>query len=69
MKGTFCDINKFTPSERTISALDELSRVTKMSKHLEKTMITAPFLQIFSGRGSTTGSAITAAGINATTYE
>ena len=69
MKGTFCDIKKFTPTERTTSALDELSRVTKMSKHLETAMIAAPFLQVFSGRGSTTGSSLTTAGINVTTYE
>ena len=69
MKGDFCSINNFSPSSRTLDAIDEMNNVIEMSSYLEKTIALLPFYQIFAGRNSYPGVAITSAGWNAYSYD
>ncbi|WP_306331993.1 hypothetical protein [Vibrio injensis] len=69
MKGDFCNISNFTPTSRTLEAINDMNNVIKMSNYLENIISLLPFYQIFAGRNSYTGVAITSAGWNAYTYD
>ncbi|MEF1257191.1 hypothetical protein [Vibrio sp. M260112] len=69
MKGNFCNIKGFKPSQRTMRAIRDMNDVIEMAGYLDKIIPLIPFYHIFAGRKSYTGVAITAAGWNASTYE
>ncbi|PKF80633.1 hypothetical protein CW749_05510 [Vibrio sp. vnigr-6D03] len=69
MKSDFCSIDGYRPSKRTLTAIDEMNNVIKMSNYLDKIVALLPFYQIFAGRSSYRGVALTSAGWNASTYD
>jgi len=69
MKGGFCNIRGFKPSSRTLRAIEEMNNVIVMSNYLDKIVALLPFYQIFAGRSSYRGVALSSAGWNASTYD
>ncbi|MEF1286067.1 hypothetical protein QTN94_19715 [Vibrio sp. M250220] len=69
MKGNFCNIKDFKPSQRTMNAIKEMNNVNQMSSYLDKILALVPFYHIFAGRKSYPGVALTNAGWNASTYQ
>ena len=69
MKGDFCRVDDFEPSDNTMSAIDEMNNVINMSSYLSKIMYSVPMFQIFAGRGSYVGVSLGASGWNATGYD
>ncbi|EMK3325750.1 hypothetical protein HGG78_18240 [Vibrio aestuarianus] len=69
MKGDFCNIKNFTPTSRTLEGINDMNNVIQMSNYLENIINLLPFYQIFAGRNSYAGVAITSAGWNAYTYD
>ncbi|MCL1127490.1 hypothetical protein [Shewanella surugensis] len=50
MKGNFCTVKTFKPSQRTLDAIKEMNRITDMSNLLTGILTLVPFFQIFVGR-------------------
>ncbi|BDU41054.1 hypothetical protein [Vibrio nigripulchritudo] len=51
VKGDFCNINGFTPSDKTIRAIDEMNHTIEMTSLLEKIMMIVPLVEIFMNKG------------------
>lgn len=69
MKGSFCNIQYFTPSQRTIEALKEMERITRSANLLTHLLTAVPLFQIFSGRNSYPGVSALSGGYNISTYD
>lgn len=69
VKGNYCNIKGFKPSQRTKNAIKDMNNVIQMSSYLDKLVALIPFYHIFAGRKSYAGVAISSAGWNASTYE
>ncbi|ADZ89508.1 hypothetical protein GV054_01040 [Marinomonas mediterranea] len=65
----FCHIEGYEPSSLTLSVLDDIERVSRLSKVLEFGLAGTPLFQIFAGRSSYSGTGVLSAGWNATTYD
>lgn len=68
-KREYCKIQGLKPSPRTMNYIDQMNHITDMSTVLERIMKSLPFFQIFAGRDSYRGVAITSASYNASTYD
>lgn len=69
MKGSFCNIHHFTPSQKTIEMLKEMERITRSANFLSHLLTAVPIFQIFSGRGNYTGLSTLSSSYNITTYD
>ena len=69
MKGSFCNIHHFTPSQKTLETLIEMERITRSANFLSHLLTAVPIFQMFSGRGNYTGLSTLSSSYNITTYD
>ncbi len=68
-KGNFCNVQDFTPTARTTSAVEEMNHIIKMSSLLEKILMSVPAFQIFAGRNTYTSFTLGSTAFNIKTYD
>ena len=69
VKGDYCNVGNFTPSQDTKLAIAEMNRIIDMAHWLQMILSVVPFFQIFVGRDSFYGVTTAAAGYQITTSD
>ncbi|WP_220719178.1 hypothetical protein [Agarivorans litoreus] len=67
-KGSFCHLQGFEPSDRTLRYIEQMNDTVEMASLLDKLIGIVPFFQIFAGRGTYKSAELISTGYQITTY-